>query len=582
MDKNTIIGIDFGTTNSVVSVLDDKEPRTVKIDNNKLLPSAVSLTENGFIVGQVAKNMSILEPENTSLSIKREMGKDEVINLGDKALRPEEIASLILKKIGDQVKKELNLEVDKLRSVVTVPAYFTEEQRLAVKQAAELANLKVERIINEPTAAALAFGLDKIDNAAFAIYDLGGGTFDVSIVENADGIVEVLATTGDNYLGGDDFDNMLAEHIWVKFIGKNQLKVEKTIKISARLKKIAEETKIKLSTEEKVNVKENFFYKQGDDVYHIDMIVYREDFERLIKPLINKTVLLIQNAIDDAEITPNDLEGIILVGGSSRIPLVSRIIEKKFDIIPSLIDLPDEAVSHGATIQGAIINKIDIDTILVDITPHSLGIKVRDQSPIEELLLKALQEGKDPKDIQMPEEIYSTGVLIPRNTPIPAKKTEEFGAVVPFQKGYNIEVFQGEHKDPTDNKLIGDTHLEVEKPDERGGVEITFELDINGILNVRAVQRGADNEVKATFKSSKGRKIRKSNIVEEIATIDDASLTIINRAESLIKDKELSKDDKNELETLISKFKDAKVKDDDKAEIEGELLDLLYYLEEDK
>ena len=582
MDKNTIIGIDFGTTNSVVSVLDDKEPRTVKIDNNKLLPSAVSLTENGFIVGQVAKNMSILEPENTSLSIKREMGKDEVINLGDKALRPEEIASLILKKIGDQVKKELNLEVDKLRSVVTVPAYFTEEQRLAVKQAAELANLKVERIINEPTAAALAFGLDKIDNAAFAIYDLGGGTFDVSIVENADGIVEVLATTGDNYLGGDDFDNMLAEHIWVKFIGKNQLKVEKTIKISARLKKIAEETKIKLSTEEKVNVKENFFYKQGDDVYHIDMIVYREDFERLIKPLINKTVLLIQNAIDDAEITPNDLEGIILVGGSSRIPLVSRIIEKKFDIIPSLIDLPDEAVSHGATIQGAIINKIDIDTILVDITPHSLGIKVRDQSPIEELLLKALQEGKDPKDIQMPEEIYSTGVLIPRNTPIPAKKTEEFGAVVPFQKGYNIEVFQGEHKDPTDNKLIGDTHLEVEKPDERGGVEITFELDINGILNVRAVQRGADNEVKATFKSSKGRKTRKSNIVEEIATIDDASLTIINRAESLIKDKELSKDDKNELETLISKFKDAKVKDDDKAEIEGELLDLLYYLEEDK
>ncbi len=581
MNNQTIVGIDLGTTNSVVSVLDENSaPRTIKIDNSKLLPSAVSFSSNSFIVGQMAKNMAILEPENTCLSIKRKMGENITIQIGNKELRPEEISSIILQKIKNAVISEIGFTGDKLRCVITVPAYFTEGQREATKQAAELAGMKVERVINEPTAAALAFGLNKIDDAAYAVYDLGGGTFDISIVENNAGIIEVLASTGDNYLGGDDFDRLLADFIWAKFLDKNSIETERSRKVDARLVKIAEETKIKLSEEEEVSLQENFFLKHNDTAYHLELTVYRAEFEELIRGLIEKTVDLIENAIEDANVDKDKLAGIILVGGSSRIPMVSELIEERLDIIPALIDLPDEAVSHGATIQGAIINHIDVDTILVDITPHSLGIRTLENKYSTEKDMMKEMMGFSPDDDE--EDSFVTGFIINRNTPIPTKQSRRFSAVVPFQSKYQIEIYQGEHRDPDDNKLIGECMLEVAKPVQHGEIEVTFELDLNGILKMTAIQLGTNDVISSTFKSSRGIKTKKSTIENEIISFDEASKTLLNRAESLLKTDTLNAEDKSELTTLVERFRTEKLEGKATTQTESELLDLLYYLEQDK
>jgi len=587
MDKNTIVGIDLGTTNSVVSILVDGEPITLKIDQEKLLPSAISLSNGIFIVGQTAKNMAIVEPENTCLSIKRQMGEDITIKLGNKDLRPEEISSIILKKIKNAVEQKFEIKFDKLRSVITIPAYFTEVQREATKQAAELAGIKVERIINEPTAAALSFGLNKINDAIFAIYDLGGGTFDISIIENNTGIIEVLSSKGNNKLGGDDFDNLLADLIWAKFAKKHKIKVAPTKKEKARLKKIAEETKIKLSSEDSVNIQENFFYKIKEKPVHLEVEITKTEFENLIRPLIEQTISLMQDAFDDADTEMSDIEGIILVGGSSLIPMVSNLIEDMFSIMPSLLDLPDEAVSHGATIQGAIINNINVDTILVDITPHSLGIKVADDSSgaesMQEKMLEMMMSGGSPEDLDMDVEAsikFFTGVIIPKNTPIPTKRTERYAASGPFQKAYDIQIYQGENEDPKDNHFIGKTLFEIEKPVEEGQIDVTFELDINGILKMSAVQVQTGDEVKSTFKSSRGLKKREGKIFEEIATENEANKMLITRAEKILK-KEINDEDKRELENLTEKYKKAVISNDNAInDIETELLDLLFFLEQ--
>ncbi len=576
MDKKTIVGIDLGTTNSVVSIFDDKQPKTLKIDNTKLLPSAVSFINGTFIVGQTAKNMAIVEPENTCLSIKRRMGEDIDIKLGKHILRPEDISSLILKKIKETVENKTGITVDKLRAVVTVPAYFTEVQREATKQAAEMANIKVERIINEPTAAALSFGLNKIDDAIFAIYDLGGGTYDISIVENNMGIVEVKASNGDNKLGGDDFDELFADHIWKKFADKNKIKEKPSAKEKARLLKIAEQTKISLSTENTVEIQENFFYKIKEKAIHLELTVTRDEFENLIKHLVSKTVSLLQVALEDADVEIDDIEGVILVGGSSRIPLVSKMIEEDFGIIPSLIDLPDEAVSHGATIQGAIINNIDIDTVLVDITPHSLGIKAYDGGSDE-----SMEETMMQKMMGLDFEINAkTTVIIPKNTPIPVKRSRQYFGSVPFQKGFEIQIYQGEEISPSQNKLIGETLFEVKQPVERPTLLVTFELDINGILKMSAIQEENGEQVQATFKSSRGLKKRKSKVEDPIATVSESNKMLINRAEKVLKT-DIDPEDKEELTELLEKYKTATVENSNNiSSSENELLDLLFFLEQ--
>lgn len=581
MSSKIIVGIDLGTTNSVVSILDNKIPRTILVDQAKLLPSVVSLTDNGVIVGKVAKNMAILEPEKTIGSIKRKMGQDITVSLGNLQLRPEEISAFILSKIKKTVAEELKLDEDEpLRVVITVPAYFTEEQRAATKQAADIASLQVERIINEPTAAALAFGLSQMDEAIYAIYDLGGGTFDVSIIESNEGLVEVLATTGNNELGGDDFDHLLADWIWAKFTQTHQLQnAQRSTKEQARLIRIAEQTKIKLSTEATVSIQENFFYKNGGQSYHLELTVTKNDFEALIKDKIRETVLLLEKAIDEAKIELDELDGIILVGGSSRIPLVGKAIEKYFSITPSLIDLPDEAVSHGATIQGAIIDKIDISTVLIDITPHSLGIGVRDYEAPESFLASMFRGGN-------PDEHLATAILIPKNTPIPAKKTEKFNSVVEFQKAYEIKVAQGEDRLLKNNKAIGETLLKVSKPVEEGEIEVTFELDLNGLLKVTAIECNTKDEIHVEFKSSRGKKIRQAELPKQVqnTTIvaeEEANNSLTKRAEELIATGDLNEEDQEELQTLVKKYK-AHIKAEATAaanELETEILDLLYYLE---
>lgn len=318
--ENNIIGIDLGTTNSVVSVLKNKRPETLLVDGEKLLPSVVSLTHDGFIVGKVAKNMAILEPERTVASIKRKMGQDIEIPIGDKWMRPEEISALILQKIRQTALAHYGLPADgELRAVVTVPAYFTEEQRAATKQAAELAHLQVERIIKKPTAAALAFGMSQMEEATYVVYDFGGGTFDVSVIESNDGLVEVLSTTGNNMLGGDDLDHLLADHLWGKFLASNGLPASLTPgrKENARLLRIAEQTKIRLSTEPEVEVQESFFFKLDDVSYHLEQHVQQFRFEELIREKVQKTISLVRQAVKDAKLDLDDLDGILLVGGTA-------------------------------------------------------------------------------------------------------------------------------------------------------------------------------------------------------------------------------------------------------------------------
>jgi molecular chaperone DnaK len=580
-NQNIIVGIDLGTTNSVVAIMDaDKNVKTLTVEGNKLLPSVVSLTDDGFIVGQTAKNMALLEPEKTVASIKRKMGKDITVAIGDKKMRPEEISALVLKKIKQTVVKQFALpENTPLRAVVTVPAYFTEEQRDATKHAADLAGLQVERIINEPTAAALAFGLSQMDEAVYAIYDFGGGTFDVSIIESNNGMVEVLATTGNNNLGGDDLDMLLADFLWSKFLTNNKLgaQVPRSSKENARLIRLSENTKIKLSEADSVVVEESFFANVKGVNYHLETTVTRADFEKLIYEKVEETVVHLENAIKDAKLDADDLSGIVLVGGSSRIPLVQQLIENQLFIAPTLIDLPDEAVAHGAAIQGAIIDNIDVDTILIDITPHSLGVAVADH---EMMSFQNMMRNANPEDL------LTAGMIIPKNTPIPTKRTRMFSAASPHQEKYHLQVYQGENALYRQNRAIGDTFLEVENPPEWAEIEVTFALDINGLLVVSALETTTQKTIQVEFKSSRGKKIKENqlaslHIVEDEA--DSAEHPLIKRAENLLTDADMNEEDQAELKQLITRFKNAFDRADDAAEdIENELLELIYFIEQNK
>lgn len=570
-----IYGIDLGTTNSVISIYENGSCRTILVDDQPLLPSVVSLADEGFVVGQSAKNRAILEPERTIASIKRKMGQDTDLEIGDKKMRPEEISSLILKKLKLAAISDGQLDESAVfRAVVTVPAYFTEEQRQATIQAAELAEIKVERIINEPTAASLAFGLSSMEEALYAIYDFGGGTFDVSVIESEKGLVEVLSSTGNNLLGGDDLDDLLASHIWEAFAKKHQLTTQaKSLKVAARLKHIAEQTKIQLSSSESVELKESFFYTENGVTHHLEDTISRQTFEDLILEKVTETIHHLKKAIDEASIEEEELDGIVLVGGSSRIPFVQQMIEQKFGIVPILIDHPNEAISHGATIQGAIIDNIDTGTILVDITPHTLGVGVLDDTSYSEESTLFFRKHGSPN--------LMASSIVAKNTPIPATRKHTFFAAVPFQEKYLLQIYQGEKPRFLDNQCIGELTLEVKNPPEDGVIEVSFDLDINGILKVTAIETNTQQKVTATFKSSRGAKI-KAAALEEVAllSMDEASTTLVNRVDHILL-KDINEEDKTELKDLVKKYKEAMLSKNNEvaAEVEIEMLDLLYYLE---
>ncbi|MEA1916509.1 MAG: Hsp70 family protein [Campylobacterota bacterium] len=544
-----VLGIDLGTTNSVATVYTDSGLKHIPFDNDYLLPSVVNISDNGVIVGAKAKNMAMIAIENTAISIKRVMGSDEVITLNNKNFTPQEISSFIIKKIVETATAEIGESFT--QCVVTVPAYFNEKQREATREAVLLANLEPIRIINEPTAAAISYGADKNDDMVYAVYDLGGGTFDISIIENSQGLIEVVSTMGDNNLGGDDFDQKLAQLI----IAKSDLDIEVTTSLNIKLLQIAQDVKVQLSKEDEVVIDEKFFTKVDGVAKHLEVTVTKEEFESLIEEDIDKTISLLEEAIEESEYDIDEIESIILTGGSSKIPLVSQKILEQTQKLPILIEDPDKSVSIGAILQAAMIKGVDTESILIDITPYSLGTMVREDDG--RLVLSR---------------------IIFKNSPVPSSKTSRYYAAVPFQSAYELTVFQGEDEENLSNNVkIGSMMLELENPVEDGEVDVSFNLDQNGMLSVIGREVSTKEEVNGVFKTT----ITKSSNhkkISQMGILNEHENSIVMKIDELLSNKDILDEDKADLKTLKTKY--LNVGDGEKAEIEEEIIDTIFFLEQ--
>jgi molecular chaperone DnaK len=479
-----IIGIDLGTTNSVVSVIEGSEAKVIaNQEGNRLTPSVVAFTDKGeILVGEPAKRQAVTNPKNTIYSIKRFMGRrhSEVeteekmvpytivggpndyvkVKAGNKEYSPPEISALILRKLKEAAESYLGHKVN--RAVITVPAYFNDAQRQATKDAGQIAGLAVERIINEPTAAALAYGLEKKREEKICVFDLGGGTFDVSILEVGDEMVEVLSTNGDTHLGGDDFDEQLINFVADRFKNENGIDLRKDPMALQRLREAAEKAKKELSQQPTTDINLPFITADSTGAKHLQMNVTRADFERLIDPLVERCRKPVEQALRDAKLSPKDIDEVVLVGGSTRVPKVVDFVRQQFGgKEPHKGVNPDEVVSVGAAIQGGIIGGDIKEMVLLDVTPLSLGIET---------------EGG----------IMTT--LIERNTTIPVEKKEVFSTAADSQTAVTVSVFQGERKMARDNRLLGQFNLDGIPPAPRGvpQIEVSFDIDVNGILKVSA------------------------------------------------------------------------------------------------
>ena len=547
-----IIGIDLGTTNSCVSVLEAGEPKVIpNPEGGRTTPSVVAFKNGERIVGDAAKRQAITNP-NTISSIKRLMGTDEKVEAEGKKYTPEEISAMILGYMKDYAESYLGEKVTK--AVITVPAYFNDAQRQATKNAGKIAGLDVERIINEPTAAALAYGLDKQDkNQTILVYDLGGGTFDVSILELGDGVVEVKSTSGNNHLGGDDFDKKIIDYLVETFKKENGVDLTKDKMAMQRLKEIAEKAKKDLSGVTSTQVSAPFISQGADGPLHLDMTLTRAKFEDLIGDLVVSTLDPVRKAMKDADITTKDLNKVIFVGGSTRIPLVYETVKKELGMEPSKEVNPDEVVSMGAAIQGGVLTGDVNDIVLLDVTPLSLGIET----------LGGVMT-----------------VLIPRNTTIPTSKSEVFSTAADNQPAVDVHVLQGERPMANDNKTLGRFQLTNIPAAPRGvpQIEVKFDIDANGIVNVTAKDLGTNKEQSITITSStnlsdeeieKMRKEAEENKEADKKRKEEADLK--NEAEQLVFQTEKSLKDlgdkvetkeKEEIESLIKDLKDALEKND--------------------
>jgi len=458
-----IVGIDLGTTNSEICYLDKGKPVMIEIDNQSFMPSCVGLDDQGsLLVGQMALNQAISRPESTILSIKRQMGETSKVALGEKEYSPEEISSLILMELKKHAEEKLGKKIHK--TIITVPAYFDDTQRNATKVAGELAGLDVMRIINEPTAAAVAYQAGHDKNHTILVYDLGGGTFDVSLVVVEDGVVEVKASHGDTSLGGDDFDELLMDYVAQAVKEENDIDLLGDIKTKSRLRSIMEKAKKELSDHPYSKISEEFL--SGD--FHLEREILRENYEELIRPLLKKTLDCIHRCLKDASLLPMDIDKVILVGGSSRTPLVHELITQEIGIEPRYEINPDLIVAMGASIQGAAIAGQKTSSILVDITPYTFGTSAM-----------AVYEGVERLDVYIP--------VIKRNTPLPVNKGEFFYTVHDNQEEVNVKIFQGEAPLVDDNIFIGNFCIEgLSKVEAGNKILLTLELDINGILEVTA------------------------------------------------------------------------------------------------
>ncbi len=570
-----ILGIDLGTTNSAVAVIEDGKPVLIPVDGKPTMPSVVGISNGELLVGTPARNQWVVSPENTIQSIKRKMGTREQVKMGGKKYKPQEISAFILKKLKEVAEAAKGEKFE--RTVITVPAYFNEVQRQATLEAGEIAGFKVERIINEPTAAALAYGMDKVEDLRVLAYDLGGGTFDVSVIDLSEGVVDVRSTAGDNHLGGDDIDRLLAEMLAEEFSQEHGIDLKKQSQAWARLIRASEEAKIALSDNSYTKVALEFLAEKDGAPLNLDREVNRYELEELSAELIERTLSLIDKALKDAELEVDDIDHVLLVGGSTRMPAIWEATRAKLKQDPRREIDPDAVVALGAAVQGGIISGDEVDAILVDVTPLSLGVETAH-----------IVRGNLRTDQFDP--------LIDRNSTIPIRKSKVYSTLYPGQDKIHIQVYQGEERIASKNTLLGDFMVENLTPNRRDGttdVTVDFQLDVSGILEVTVQQKGQKKKTSETLRATRQRmstdelnesraKLELASASQEGIEIDEETQALIERAKEALDSPELTGDLASSIAGAMVEVRQAAKEGDEERMEQGsdDLADLLLEIEE--
>ncbi|CAK0762664.1 Chaperone protein DnaK [Gammaproteobacteria bacterium] len=588
--KEIIIGIDLGTTNSEVAIVENGRVRVISDETKRrILPSVVGITEDGtLLVGEPARNQYILYPERTVRSIKRKMGSDEPVDLAGQKYTPQEISAIILKRLKTIAEADLGQPIKK--AVITVPAYFSDAQRQATREAGEIAGLEVVRMINEPTAAALAYEAGHQGQRRILVYDLGGGTFDVSVVSMEDGVVEVLASHGNNFLGGDDFDDKVVSFITDHLKAHHGVDVRESRRVMARIRRIAESSKIALSDSPFIRIEEEYLTEKDGTPVHLSVELSRDEYETLITPFIDETLNAVHTALKGAGLTASAIDEVLLVGGATRTPLIYRRLKDILGKDPRGEVDPDLCVAMGASIQGGMIAGENVNAVLVDVTPYTFGTSA----------------------VGMLHGVFSPNCFVPiihKNSTIPVTKTESFATLHDEQEKVDVQVYQGENPDATRNTLIGEfTIVGLSRVPAGNIVLVRLSLDSDGILHVTAVEKATGLEKSITIHGAvsrlEGAKLatardrihslfgEQDDVINQVTPTDASSTTEINSHQVVIQARALvekaersiegaSDEDRDEIVNLIETIRDALAADrlDDLKDPVEELSDILYYLE---